>query len=84
MIDVVLLSSAGCNLCEDAKTSLAALEAEFSIAVHEVDMASLEGRELLSRHRPSMPPAVLVDGELFSVGRLPRMKLQRFLEARAA
>jgi hypothetical protein len=31
-----------------------------------------------------MFPVVLVDGALFSVGRLPRGKLRKLLEARAA
>lgn len=81
---MILLSSEGCHLCTNARESLASLAVEFPISVREVDMASAEGRELVSRHRPGMPPALLVDGELFSVGRLPRAKLRRYLEARAA
>jgi len=51
--------------------------------VREVDIASAEGRRILERYRPPMPPAVLVDGELFSSGRLPRKKLRRYLERAA-
>jgi len=39
-----------------------------------------EGMLLVQRHRPAMPPAVLIDGTLFSVGRLPRKKLRKLLE----
>ncbi len=81
---MILLSSAGCHLCEDARVSLAALATEFPISVREVDMASPEGRDLVGRYRPPMPPAILVNGAMFSVGRLPRKKLRRVLEARAA
>ena len=80
MIEVVVLSSPACHLCEDATEVLGELEREFPIRVHEAGMDSLEGRELVRIHRPAMPPAVLVDGALFSVGRLPRKKLRSFLE----
>jgi hypothetical protein len=84
MIDVVLLTSEGCHLCDDARDSLSSLAAEFPVSVREVEMTSPEGRRFVERYRPAMPPAILIDGELFSVGRLPRTKLRRYLEARAA
>ena len=83
MIDVVVLSSPACHLCEDALESLAELRREIPIRVREIGMETPEGRELLRIHRPAMPPAVLVDGSLFSVGRLPRKKLRKALEPAA-
>lgn len=83
MIGVILLTSAGCHLCEDARGSLKSLAGEFDLEVREVDMSSAEGLELIRRYRPPMPPAVLIDGELFSFGRLPRTKLRRILEGQA-
>lgn len=83
MTDVVVLSSPACHLCEDALETLAEFEREFAIRVREVGMETDEGRELLHIHRPAMPPAVLVDGALFSSGRLPRKKLRRLLERAA-
>ena len=80
MVDVILLTAAGCHLCEDARSSLETLAGEFHLAVREVDMCKPEGLELIRRHRPPMPPAVLIDGALFSFGRLPRTKLRRRLE----
>ena len=83
MTDVVVLSSPACHLCEEALEALAELERRFPIRVREVGMDSPEGREQVRIHRPAMPPAVLVDGSLFSVGRLPRKKLRRLLERAA-
>jgi len=83
MTDVVVLSSPACHLCEDALETLAELGSEFAIRVREVGMETPDGRELLRIHRPAMPPAVLVDGSLFSVGRLPRKKLRKALERAA-
>ncbi len=80
MVDVILLTAAGCHLCEDARRSLESLAREFDLSFREVDMTSDEGLELVGRHRPPMPPAVLIDGVLFSFGRLPRTKLRRRLE----
>jgi len=83
MTDVVVLSSPVCHLCHDALEALIELGREFPIRVREVGMETPEGRELVHVHRPAMPPAVLVDGVLFSAGRLPRKKLRRLLERAA-
>ena len=83
MTDIVVLSSPACHLCEDALEALAELGAQFPIRVREVGTQTPEGRELVRIHRPAMPPAVLVDDSLFSVGRLPRKKLRRLLERAA-
>jgi hypothetical protein len=83
MTDVVVLTSPACHLCEDALEALAELGREFPVRVREIGMESPEGRELIRMHRPAMPPAVLLDGVLFSAGRLPRKKLRRLLELAA-
>jgi hypothetical protein len=83
MTDVVVLTSPACHLCEDALDALAELGREFPIRVREIGMESPQGRELIRMHRPAMPPAVLLDGALFSFGRLPRKKLRRLLEKAA-
>ena len=83
MTDVVVLSSPACYLCDDALETLAELGREFPIRVREVGIETPQGRELLRIHRPALPPALLVDGVLFSAGRLPRKKLRRLLERAA-
>ncbi len=77
---VVLVTSPGCHLCGDARDGLAELAREFPVEVREVAAASPEGLALMARHRPALQPLVLIDGEPFSVGRLPRRKLRRVFE----
>jgi len=81
--DVLVLTSDACHLCEDALDALEELAREYPLAIRSVAMDSEEGRALAERHRPPMPPAVLIDGELFSSGRLPRKMLRRLLERAA-
>ncbi|CAI9404464.1 MULTISPECIES: glutaredoxin family protein [Aestuariimicrobium] len=77
---VTLLIAPGCHFCEDARAELAQRAARGEAGVELVDADSARGRELLMRHRPAMFPLVLVEGEWFSAGRLPRRKLDRALE----
>ena len=83
MVEVVVVTSPACHLCEDALGALAELAREFPLSVREVDIRSEEGVAFVERHRPPMPPAVLLNGALFSCGRLPRKKLRRLLERAA-
>lgn len=83
MVDVVVVTSSPCHLCEDALQALSELSREFPLSVREVDIQSPEGARIVAAHRPPVPPAVLVDGALFSSGRLPRKKLRRCLETAA-
>lgn len=80
MIEVVVLTSDACHLCDDALDALRELAPEHGLWIREIPMDSPEGLALVRQHRPAMPPAVLVDGALFSVGRLPRKKLRKLLE----
>ena len=83
MVDVVVVTSTSCHLCEDAVQVLAELSREFPISVREVDIRSPAGARIVADHRPPTPPAVQVNGALFSSGRLPRKKLRRYLETAA-
>lgn len=82
-IDVVVVRTSGCHLCDDAEAALDEFARDVPVAVRTVDAGSLEGAELIARHRPPMFPAVLVDGVLLSCGRLSRGKLRAVLERRA-
>lgn len=85
MVDVLVVTSPACHLCEDALDALAELARDHPLSVREVSLESDEGGAVFERFRPPSPPFVLVDGELFSSGRLPRKKLRKRLErARAA
>jgi glutaredoxin-like protein DUF836 len=80
MVEVLVVTTAACHLCEDALEALADLAHDHPLSVREVALDSEEGRAVFERFRPPMPPFVLLDGELFSAGRLPRKKLRKRLD----
>lgn len=82
MTNVTLLTTQDCALCEQAKEVLQRLTAEFDLHIQQVDVASDVGRELAQRAGMAFPPAVLIDDEPFSYGRLSERKLRRELSAK--
>ena len=76
---VTLVEAPACHLCEEAKFALAALARSFPMRVQVVSIGVEAGRALMEEHRAPMSPLVLLDGQYFSAGRLPRRKLERRL-----
>ena len=60
------------------------LAANFPVHVETLDVRSEAGKALMRAHQASMSPLVLLDGEFFSHGRLPRRKLAKVLGQRQA
>lgn len=83
-LEVLVVSAPACHLCADADAALTDMARSHLLTVRTVEASSEEGRRVVAAHRPAMFPVVLIDGVLFSVGRLPRGKLRELLEARAA
>ena len=81
---ITVVPSLACHFCDDADRALAELASTYVFDVERVPVESPEGGRLVAVHRPALTPLVLVDGEFFSAGRLPRKKLTRLLAARAA
>lgn len=81
---ITLVESEACHFCDDARLALTELAVSYPLAVDTVDVRSEAGQRLMRLHRASMSPLVLVDGEFFSNGRLPRRKLVKLLEQRRA
>ncbi len=81
---VTVVHSPACHFCADAQATLAELAGEFPLTVELVGATEPRGKALVLAHRAPMYPLVLVDGEFFSFGRLPRRKLRKALEARFA
>ena len=79
-MDVTLLTQADCAFCEQAKKVLARLAGEYPLTLREVDLSSPEGRMLAQQGGVMFAPGVLVDGDLFSYGRLSERKLRKKLE----
>jgi hypothetical protein len=80
---ITLVHAPACHFCADAQQALAELGRQFPITVELIQADSAEGAELVAEHRPGMFPLVLLDGEVFSTGRLPRRKLHALLEKRS-
>ncbi len=78
-VRVTLVESEACHFCEDALRALDELARDHQFLLEVVDLRSSAGQALAQRHRPAMTPLVLVDGEFFSHGRLPRRKLAKLL-----
>ncbi len=76
---ITVVEAAACHLCEDAKSNLATLARTYPMTVHVLSIDDQPGRALMDRHRAPMSPLVLLDGEYFSSGRLPRRKLEKRL-----
>lgn len=79
LVEVTLVEAPACHLCEDAKCALAVLARSYPLTVHVVSIEDDVGRELMRAHRAPMSPLVLLDGQYFSSGRLPRRKLEKRL-----
>lgn len=83
-VHVVLVEAPACHFCEDAHRVLDDLADRHLIDLHVVDATSPAGATVVARHRAPMFPVVIVDGDLFSYGRLPRRKLAKRLGTSSA
>lgn len=79
---VTIVVAPACHLCAHAHEALAALAASYPLVVATVDIRTARGMFLVQKYRASMSPLVLLDGEFFSHGRLPRRKLAKRLQRR--
>ena len=77
---VTVVEAPACHLCYSAKSTLAVLAQSYPMTVQVLSIGSVQGGALMARHRAPMSPLVLLDGQYFSSGRLPRRKLERRLE----
>ena len=78
---VTVVRTPACHFCHDAEETLSAFAYAGTVALTILEADSDEGRALIDRHRPALAPLVLLDGEFFSSGRLPKHKLARTLGA---
>ena len=76
MIAITLLTQPSCIFCDQAKVILSRLAADFPLNVHEIGLDTEEGRKLAIQHAMMFAPGVLLDGKLFSYGRLSEKKLR--------
>lgn len=79
MTNVTILTQTSCASCVEAKEVLSRLAREYPVQVQEVGLDTEHGRELATRHGVAFAPGILIDGDLFSYGRLSEKKLRRRL-----
>ena len=80
-VRVTLVTAPHCELCEHAEDVLRRVALDYDIAVRVVADQSEEGVALLTEHFVAFPPGVLLEGRLFSYGRLSERKLRRELDS---
>lgn len=81
-VQVTLVHAEACHFCDDAGAALAEFAREYPLDIRLVPLESPEGMAAFADHRPAMSPLILVDGEYFSSGRLPRKKLRALIHER--
>ena len=84
--EVVLLTRAGCCLCDNAKDQLAALaqELDFTLAATDVDAAAAAGDATLRAEYGDRLPVVLLDGREHSYWEVDEQRLRADLSEPAA
>lgn len=80
MINVTILTQDSCASCGQAKEVLSRLATDYFLQIDEVGLDTDDGRDLAARHGVIFAPGILIDGKLFSYGRLSEKKLRRHLE----
>lgn len=81
-VEITVLSQANCGYCDQAQVILDRLSAEYAMRVRVLDLDTPEAQALAERAGMLFPPAVFVDDEPFSYGRLSERKLRRTLDRR--
>lgn len=76
MTDITLLTQPSCAFCDQAKEILSRVVADFPLNIQEVGLNTEEGRKLAIQHAVMFAPGILIDGQLFSYGRLSEKKLR--------
>lgn len=79
MIEVTLLTQPDCRFCEIATAVLGRVGADHPLTVNRIGLDSADGRALAARHGVLFAPGVLLDGDMFSYGRLSERRLRRHL-----
>ncbi len=82
MIDVLVLSQPDCHYCEHAEAVLARVGRDYPLAVRHLSLDSDQGRNLAARHGVLFAPGILLDGTMFSYGRVSERRLRRHLDQR--
>ena len=73
MIEVIEVTVPGCVECARFKKFWEGAKNDFpNVSMKEIDATTSEGMELVSKHTIFASPGVLINGELFCTGGVPR------------
>ena len=76
MITIEFITSLGCIECEKAKQILQEAKSAYrNIAIKEIDVMSQKGISLVTKYGIMASPGIIINDELFSVGKLEKQKL---------
>ena len=68
-IELVELSSRGCEHCENFRKFWHSIEKDWpNVKFRDVDLATPEGEEMLMRYMTLASPGIILNSELFSTG----------------
>lgn len=82
VIEVTVLTQPDCAFCDHAAAVLDRVGADYPLTVRHIELASEQGAELAARHGVLFAPGILIDGQVFSFGRLSERRLRRELTRR--
>ncbi len=82
MPEITLLTQPSCSYCDHAIEILTRLASQYPLRINEISMHTEEGEKLAIKHAVMFAPGILLDGKLFSYGRLSEKKLKAHLELR--
>lgn len=80
MLEITLLTQPSCSYCDHAKEILTRLASQYPLRINEIGLRTEEGEKLAIKHAVMFAPGILLDGKLFSYGRLSEKKLKAHLD----
>ncbi len=80
MTEITLLTQDDCRLCDQAKSVVERVRADYRLTITQLDLTSEQGKALAVEASVMFAPGVLLDGKPFSYGRLSERKLRKALE----
>ena len=84
MVNITVLTQPSCAYCDHAKEILSRLAPNYSLDIIEIGLQTEEGRKLAVTNGVMFAPGILIDGKLFSFGRLSEKKLKFKLDRERA
>lgn len=84
MANITILTQPSCAYCDQAKEILSRLATEYALEIGEVGLQTEEGRKLAIKNGVMFAPGILIEGKLFSFGRLSEKKLKSKLDQERA